>query len=334
MDASGNIYVVDVGNSRVQKFNSSGVYQSQFGSAGSGISVSPSILTFTTANYATPQTITITITPVDNNIVDGTKNVSITYTISSSDTDYNSISVTPTSVSVTDNDSTYSLTPSSISMAESTASTYTLAFSGAVPTSDVTVAISSSNSSIVSVSPSTLTFTSANYATPQTVTVNAVNNSSYDGTRTAQISHTVTSVDSTYNNYSISNVGVTVADDEQIPSGGGVKLGFYVPAVIPITVPVVTPPVPTAPTVPATIPKVFLQNQSLGSSNAEVLNLQKYLNLNGFPVAATGLSSSGHEVQNFGYLTQKALIKFQKAKEIKPASGFFGPITRAYILSH
>ena len=35
-DSSGNIYVTDSGNNRVQKFNSSGVYQSQFGSAGSG----------------------------------------------------------------------------------------------------------------------------------------------------------------------------------------------------------------------------------------------------------------------------------------------------------
>jgi sugar lactone lactonase YvrE len=36
IDGSGNIYVVDTGNNRVQKFNSSGVYQSQFGSEGTG----------------------------------------------------------------------------------------------------------------------------------------------------------------------------------------------------------------------------------------------------------------------------------------------------------
>ncbi len=36
IDSSGNIYVVDQGNNRIQKFNSSAVYQSQFGSNGSG----------------------------------------------------------------------------------------------------------------------------------------------------------------------------------------------------------------------------------------------------------------------------------------------------------
>jgi len=36
IDASGNIWVVDYGNSRVQKFNSAGVYQSQFGACCSG----------------------------------------------------------------------------------------------------------------------------------------------------------------------------------------------------------------------------------------------------------------------------------------------------------
>lgn len=36
IDASGNIYVADSSNNRIQKFNSSYVYQSQFGSAGSG----------------------------------------------------------------------------------------------------------------------------------------------------------------------------------------------------------------------------------------------------------------------------------------------------------
>jgi hypothetical protein len=35
-DASGNIFVADSGNWRVQKFNSAGVYQSQFGSRGNG----------------------------------------------------------------------------------------------------------------------------------------------------------------------------------------------------------------------------------------------------------------------------------------------------------
>lgn len=36
VDGSGNVFVADASNNRIQKFNSSGVYQSQFGSAGNG----------------------------------------------------------------------------------------------------------------------------------------------------------------------------------------------------------------------------------------------------------------------------------------------------------
>jgi hypothetical protein len=36
VDSSGNIWVADPGNTRVQEFNSSGSYLSQFGSAGTG----------------------------------------------------------------------------------------------------------------------------------------------------------------------------------------------------------------------------------------------------------------------------------------------------------
>ncbi len=35
-DSTGNIYIADSGNNRVQKFDSNGVYVSQFGSAGPG----------------------------------------------------------------------------------------------------------------------------------------------------------------------------------------------------------------------------------------------------------------------------------------------------------
>src|SRR4029077_8322523 len=36
VDAAGNVYVVDYGNNRVEEFNSSGTYLSQFGSLGGG----------------------------------------------------------------------------------------------------------------------------------------------------------------------------------------------------------------------------------------------------------------------------------------------------------
>jgi tripartite motif-containing protein 71 len=36
IDANGNLYVADTGNNRIEKFDTNGVYLSQFGSFGSG----------------------------------------------------------------------------------------------------------------------------------------------------------------------------------------------------------------------------------------------------------------------------------------------------------
>jgi peptidoglycan hydrolase-like protein with peptidoglycan-binding domain len=48
-------------------------------------------------------------------------------------------------------------------------------------------------------------------------------------------------------------------------------------------------------------------------------------------VSETGAGSPGKESTYFGAKTKQAVIKFQKKHGIVPASGFVGPITRAYI---
>ena len=67
----------------------------------------------------------------------------------------------------------------------------------------------------------------------------------------------------------------------------------------------------------------------------DVRALQKLLNAHGFTVASgvdsTGSpqgGSPGNETVFFGPATRAALIRFQKANNIKPAIGYFGPITR------
>ena len=52
----------------------------------------------------------------------------------------------------------------------------------------------------------------------------------------------------------------------------------------------------------------------------DVLELQKFLNNNGFPVALTGLWSLGQETTYFGELTRSALSKYQQANQIPAAS--------------
>ncbi|MFA6307393.1 MAG: peptidoglycan DD-metalloendopeptidase family protein [Patescibacteria group bacterium] len=75
----------------------------------------------------------------------------------------------------------------------------------------------------------------------------------------------------------------------------------------------------------------FMRDLELGSEGDDVKALQVYLNANGFYVASSGVGSPGNESTYFGPATQDALSRFQRAKGISPAAGFFGVITRTYI---
>ncbi len=74
-------------------------------------------------------------------------------------------------------------------------------------------------------------------------------------------------------------------------------------------------------------------NLEAGARREEVRALQKLLNAHGFTIAASGGGSPGNETTFFGPATKAALIKFQKAKNITPAVGYFGPKTRAIFQS-
>ena len=75
----------------------------------------------------------------------------------------------------------------------------------------------------------------------------------------------------------------------------------------------------------------FNKDLELGDENQDVKELQKYLNQTGFIIAKSGAGSIGNETNYFGKATQAALIKFQKAKKIIPALGYFGPLTRTAV---
>ncbi len=91
------------------------------------------------------------------------------------------------------------------------------------PTSAVTVALGSADSSVATVSPGTLSFSTDNWSSPQTVTVTGVNDSIDNDAgggslRTVNITHTVTSSDADYNNFSVSPVEITSNDNDDIGS--------------------------------------------------------------------------------------------------------------------
>jgi hypothetical protein len=72
----------------------------------------------------------------------------------------------------------------------------------------------------------------------------------------------------------------------------------------------------------------FTKDLTLGSRGADVSALQQLL-INGKYLTAVS-APTGY----FGALTQKALAAYQAANGIKPAAGYFGPITMAFVNSH
>jgi autotransporter-associated beta strand protein len=90
--------------------------------------------------------------------------------------------------------------------------TYTVALNSQ-PSSDVTVTINAGSQ--LTVNPATLTFTSANFTTAQTVTVTAIDDNMYQGTpRSVTITQNVTSSDAAYNSLVANPVSVTIIDND------------------------------------------------------------------------------------------------------------------------
>ncbi len=167
--------------------------------------VSPGTLTFTVANYATPQD--VTVTPVDDN---DALDENVTVSLDASGGGYND-SDEDVAVTVTDDeDTTLELTGTPVNITEGgAAGTFSVRLS-AEPTGTVTVTVTSDDTGAATVSPGTLTFTTRNYATTQDVTVTPVDDN--DG---ADESVTV-SLDASGGGYNDSDedVSVTVNDDE------------------------------------------------------------------------------------------------------------------------
>jgi len=179
--------------------------------------VSDALLTFTSSNWDTPQT--VTVTGQDDAIQDG----NIAYTVqlnnvtSGGDPDFDGIAVDDVSATNTDDDSAgITVTPVTglITTEAGMTDTFTVVLN-TQPTDDVTIPVSSTDTGEGTVSPASLTFTSANWDTSQTVTVTGVDDQIKDG----NIGYTVTlgaatSTDANYDAVDPSDVSVTNNDDD------------------------------------------------------------------------------------------------------------------------
>ena len=129
------------------------------------VTTRPASLTFTTANWATAQRVTVSAAS------DGdTANDTATLTHTASGGGYADAPAVSVTVSVTDDDTAgLSITPTVLNLIENGISAYIVSLT-AQPSGNVTVSIASDNPD-VTVRPTALTFTPANWATPQAVLV-------------------------------------------------------------------------------------------------------------------------------------------------------------------
>lgn len=182
----------------------------------------PTTVTFTTANWSTPQT--VTVSAVDDALAEDTHTGNISFTVVTVDGKYAVLTPAGIVATITDNDILgISVTPTTLTVLEGTAGeTYTFGLN-TQPTADVFVAFTFDNTAI-SISPASLTFTPANWNTPQTVTVTAPDEGLVDA-ETTVISHTVTSTDPNYQGAASSNVTVNVLDNStDLLSNGGFEI--------------------------------------------------------------------------------------------------------------
>ena len=180
------------------------------------VTTSPtSTLSFTTSNWNTPQS--VTVTAVNDTLIEGTHTATITHTASGGG--YTGVTIASVTVNITDNDTSGVTVTQSGGVTNVTESgvtdTYTVVLNSQ-PTATVTISVS--GNSQVSASPGALTFTTANWNTPQTVIVTAVNDTLVEGTHTGTITHTASG--GGFTGVSIANVTVTIIDND----AGGVTV--------------------------------------------------------------------------------------------------------------
>lgn len=191
--------------------------------------VAPASVTFNSGNYNTLQT--VTVTGVDDAVLDGNVAYMVMTTVTTADPDYAAIN--PSDVSLTNNDNevpppagvtvnpTMGLITAEVGAGPGP-NTFTVVLQ-TMPAADVTIPVSSGTPIEGTVNPNSLTFTMANWNIPQTVTVTGVDDAVIDG----DVQYTVitgdpTSGDAGYDALTandVADVTVTNRDDDAFVAG-------------------------------------------------------------------------------------------------------------------
>ncbi len=178
--------------------------------------VTPSMLTFTAANWDQAQS--VTVTGVDDLIADGDQVYQVLLSPAvSGDASYAGFDASDVTATNVDNDSAgITVDPiDQLFVSEFGDTDFFDVVLNSMPLAPVTIPLSSNDTTEGTVSPSSLTFTSANWNIPQTVTITGVDDTLVDGNVLFSIITGLTvSADPAFNGVNPSDVTVTNIDNE------------------------------------------------------------------------------------------------------------------------
>ena len=169
---------------------------------------SPASLTFTSADWDTNQT--VTITGVDDNVVDGEQSYTITVSATSDDSAYGGLTAEIAGVNGDAGDSVgIVMSPPTVTTNEGGSTASVMVSLMSEPTAAVTLSVTSPSDE-ATVSPASLVFTAGNWATNQPITVTGQNDNVADGDQSYTITVSATSDDSAYGGLTAEIAGVNV----------------------------------------------------------------------------------------------------------------------------
>ncbi len=177
--------------------------------------VDTAALTFTPQNWDTPRV--ITVTGIDDTRIDGDQMTDVTVSVNAAQSDARFASLPNQVVKATTKDNDIA----GITVVEpgggtevseaGTTDTFTVVLS-AQPASDVVLTIVSSNIAEATVAPATLTYTSQNWNTAQTVTVTGVDDQAADGDQSSNITVSVNAAQSAASYANVANKTVVATN--------------------------------------------------------------------------------------------------------------------------
>ncbi len=270
--------------------------------------LSQSSLTFTLLNWNVPQS--VTVTGLDDHVVNGDQTYQITGIASGVLSGYNGLTIPPITVTNTENDvAGISVAPTTLTTSETgTTASFGVALTSQ-PTATVTINFGTSVAGQGSLSSSSLTFDATNWNVLQTVTVTGLDDHIVHGDQTYQITGAASSADANYNmtmtpvtvtNTEADVAGFTVAPTSLTTSESGTSASFTVALtsqpIAPVTISLQPTDASQGSLSQSTL--IFDANNWNVAQTVAVMGLDSYMTTPSVTYQITGNASSADAVYN------------------------------------